>query len=397
MVSAPTLSAEEQYWQEVSSRNSITSYQQYLAEYPRGRYAGEANTRINAIKAEELRRQKEVELGRWNDARRANTKDSYNDYITSYPNGEYIAQARQIIKDLEIAEEKRVWNETESLKTIAAYEVFLKLYPTGEFASLARLRLGDLGVKVAPAGAAPGAVRTNSIGMELVYIPAGEFMMGSNAYDSEKPIRRVTIAEGFWMGKYEVTQGQWRSVMGNNPSHFSNCGADCPVEQVSWNDTKEFISRLNARNDGFVYSLPTEAQWEYAARAGTTTAFAFGDSLSSTQANFDGNYPYGNAPKGPYLERTTKVGSYKPNAWGLYDMHGNVWEWVEDIYKSDGYGGLPTDGSANVTRGDSSFRVLRGGSWFNLGDDARSAYRGGSSPTGRDLNDLGFRVVARPR
>jgi TonB family protein len=437
MVSAPTLSAEEQYWQVVSSRNSITSYQQYLAEYPRGKYAGEANTRINGIKAEELRRQKEVELGRWNDARRANTKDSYNAYISSYPNGDYVAQARQGIRDLEIAEEKRVWddavilnrksafdsylkaypsgtytaqakakikeferseevakwNEADSLKTVAGYQEYLKLYPTGEFASLARLRLGDLGVKVAPASGAPGAVRTNSIGMELVYIPPGEFMMGSNSSDDEKPIRRVVFAEGFWMGKYEVTQGQWRSVMGNNPSHFSNCGADCPVEQVSWNDAKEFISRLNARNDGFIYSLPTEAQWEYAARAGTTTAFAFGDSLSSTQANFNGNYPYGNSPKGPYLQTTTKVGSYNPNAWGLYDMHGNVWEWVEDIWASS-YQGLPTDGSANVTRGDSSRRVLRGGSWIDLGNLTRSAFRFRLAPAVRDTYSFGFRIVA---
>jgi len=246
-----------------------------------------------------------------------------------------------------------------------------------------------------------GGAMKNDIGMEFSWIPSGSFMMGSpnseaDRLQEEGPQRLVTMARGFWMGRYEVTQGQYEAVMGTNPSGFKTCGKDCPVEQVSWNDAKEFISKLNARNDGFVYSLPSEAEWEYAARAGTTTAFAFGDSLSSTQANFDGNYPYGNAPKGPNLERTTKVGSYRPNAWGLYDMHGNVREWVEDIYNKDGYAGLPTDGSANTLRGDSSFRVLRGGPWGTFGGGSRSAYRLWDSPTLR-LNYGGFRVVARAR
>jgi formylglycine-generating enzyme required for sulfatase activity len=254
----------------------------------------------------------------------------------------------------------------------------------------------------------------NSIGMELAWIPSGSFMMGStsaqvdeawaeckkylsscerSSFFGETPQRLVTLRQGFWMGRHEVTQGQYEAVMGTNPSFFKNCGKDCPVERVSWNKAKEFIKRLNDRNDGFGYSLPTEAEWEYAARAGTTTAFAFGNSLSSTQANFNGNYPYGNAARGPYLQRTTKVGSYRPNAWGLYDMHGNVWEWVEDIYQ-DSYTGLPTDGSANTTRGDSSRRVLRGGSWGSYGNGSRSAFRGGYSPAG--VNN-GFRVVARAR
>jgi formylglycine-generating enzyme required for sulfatase activity len=234
----------------------------------------------------------------------------------------------------------------------------------------------------------------------MIWIPSGSFTMGSPASEArrdsdEGPQRLVTIGQGFWMGRYEVTQGQYEAVMGTNPSFFKTCGKDCPVEQVSWNDAKEFISKLNARNDGFVYSLPSEAEWEYAARAGTTTAFAFGNSLSSTQANFNGNYPYGNAPKGPYLERTTKVGSYKPNAWGLYDMHGNVWEWAEDVWQ-DSYTGLPTDGSANTTRGDSSFRVLRGGSWYVIGGFTRSAYRDWDDLSLRYDGD-GFRVVARAR
>ena len=245
-----------------------------------------------------------------------------------------------------------------------------------------------------------GETRSNQIGMEFSWIPSGSFEMGSPSSEEQRgsdegPQRIVTIARGFWIGRYEVTQGQFEAVMGTNPSFFKNCGRDCPVELVSWHDAKEFISRLNARNDGFVYSLPSEAEWEYAARAGTTTAFAFGNSLSSTQANFNGNYPYGNAPEGPVFGRTIKVGSYRPNAWGLYDMHGNVWEWVEDIYQ-DSYTGLQTDGSANTSRGDSSRRVLRGGAWDRHGSFSRSAFRGKPNPTFRS-NYYGFRVVARAK
>jgi len=260
---------------------------------------------------------------------------------------------------------------------------------------------------------------TNDIGMEFSWIPSGNFMMGSTDeqveeawrecrrfsyceredFEAQQPQRFVKIARGFWMGKYEVTQGQYEAVMGTNPSNFATCGNDCPVERVSWNEAKEFISKLNARSDGFVYSLPSEAEWEYAARAGTTTAFAFGNSLSSTQANFNGNYPYGDARNGPYLASPTTVGSYDANAWGLYDMHGNVWEWVEDIYNKDGYTGLPTDGSANTKIGDSSRRVLRGGSWSDDGYLTRSAHRYRYVPPYWyvDPGYFGFRVVARAK
>jgi formylglycine-generating enzyme required for sulfatase activity len=148
-------------------------------------------------------------------------------------------------------------------------------------------------------------------------------------------------------------------------------------------------------NDGHTYRLPSEAEWEYACRAGTTTAFSFGDSLSSTQANFDGNYPYGNASKGEYKQKTVPVGSYQPNAFGLYDMHGNVWEWCEDIY-ADSYKGLPTDGSANVSVGDSDFRVSRGGSWDLNGNFLRSAIRDRDG-AGARYDIYGFRVVAVSR
>jgi formylglycine-generating enzyme required for sulfatase activity len=250
-----------------------------------------------------------------------------------------------------------------------------------------------------------GAEMTSPSGIEFVWIPPGSFMMGSPESEEQRdedegPQRIVTLGQGFWMGKYEVTQGQYESVVGMNPS-VTNSGSYYPVERVSWNDAKEFIKILNDRNDGFVYSLPTEAEWEYAARAGTTTAFAFGNSLSSNQANFRGTEPhgpYGNAANGQYIGKTTKVGSYKPNAWGLYDMHGNVHEWVEDIYQ-DSYTGLPKDGSANKVDRDRVFsterRVLRAGGWGSFGRGVRSANRSWEFPDKTTKHSSGLRIVAR--
>ncbi len=236
----------------------------------------------------------------------------------------------------------------------------------------------------------------NSIGMEFVKIPSGSFMMGSPQSEKDRGKdeglqRRVTINNEFYLGKYEVTQVQWKAIMGNNPSKFQ--GDNLPVEQVSWDETQEFIKKLNAKGEE-KYRLPTEAEWEYAARGGKDgDVFGIGDgkNLSSEQANFDGNYPYGNAAKGKYLQKTVNVGSYQPNKFGLYDMHGNVWEWCEDIYK-DSYSGLSVDGSANVSQGDLSWRVLRGGSWVSYGYFCRSAYRYRNAPALRDLGN-GFRLI----
>lgn len=262
-----------------------------------------------------------------------------------------------------------------------------------------------------------GTVIKNQVEMEFVYVPAGNFMMGSTdaavhaAYKQaqidvgpdhaklewftrEQPRHRVTIPKGFYMGRYEVTQAQWQAVMKNNPSQFKGCD-QCPVEQVSWNDSQEFIRRLNAMDNGFRYSLPSEAQWEYACRAGTATEFAFGNSLSSVPANFDGNYPYAGAAKGVNRQKTTPVGSFQSNAWGLYDMHGNVWEWCEDVWHEN-YDGAPADGSPWLSGGDSKYRVERGGSWDFHGDALRSAYRFSDKPDDR-VNNSGLRVVAVSR
>ena len=184
------------------------------------------------------------------------------------------------------------------------------------------------------------------------------------------------------MGKYEVTQAQWQQVMGDNPSEFKNCD-QCPVENMSWDDAQEFIKRLNARNDGYKYRLPTESEWEYACRAGTTGDYA-GD--LDEMAWWGGNAD----------SKTHPVGQKQPNAFGLYDMHGNVLEWVEDWFH-DNYNRAPTDGSAWLSGGEQKFRVLRGGSsLYNIALGLRSANRDGYTPDHRD-KDIGFRVVAVAR
>ncbi|PYS90984.1 MAG: formylglycine-generating enzyme family protein [Acidobacteria bacterium] len=232
---------------------------------------------------------------------------------------------------------------------------------------------------VAHSDAQPSNV-TNRVEIELVWISPGSFMMGSDKYDDEKPMHRVTISEGFYMGKYEVTQAQWQAVMGNDPSHFR--GDDLPVENVSWNDTQEFINKLNAQSDGYTYRLPTEAEWEYAARAGTTGNYA-GD--LDAMAWYEKNSG----------SKTHPVGSKQPNGFGLYDMHGNVWEWVQDWYH-EAYAGAPTDGSAWLSGGEQKYRVLRGGSWNSYAYNLRSANRGRLAPDYR-FSLLGFRVVAVAR
>jgi len=243
---------------------------------------------------------------------------------------------------------------------------------------------------------------TNTIGMKFVLIPAGEFLMGSRDsadevarkgrhlpawYEDEHPLHRVRITKPFYMGIYEVTQAQYERVMGKNPSRFK--GPNNPVEQVSWNDAVEFCRRLS-RKDGAAYRLPTEAEWEYACRAGTTTPFYTGETISTDQANYDGNYAYGSGRKGVYREKPLPVGGFPPNAFGLYDMHGNVWEWCGDWCGGKYYAESALDDPRGPAAG--KYRVLRGGSWRGGPWDARSANRGGVTPGYRAANG-GFRVV----
>jgi formylglycine-generating enzyme len=235
---------------------------------------------------------------------------------------------------------------------------------------------------------------TNSIGMEFVWIPPGEFMMGSpenepGRFDNET-LHRVILTRGFYMQTTTVTQGQWKALMGNNPSYFKDGGDKCPVERVSWDDAQEFIKKLNQKEKS-EYRLPTEAEWEYACRAGTDTPFYFGKCLSTDEANYDGNYPLEGCSKGIYRKKPVPVKAFPPNAWGLYDMHGNVWEWCHDWY-----GDYPTTSVTDPTGPDSgSNRVRRGGSWSNGARFCRSAYRHRNSPAYR-YDNLGLRLLLPP-
>lgn len=302
-------------------------------------------------------------------------------------------------EDGEEVDERTYWEMIRSSTDPEDFKAYLKDYPGGWFAGKARAILRALergetataSLRPRPHPARPPGARY-SVNIEYVSIPAGSFMMGSELNVTEQPLHEVTFREGFYMSKHEVTQGQWKVVMGSNPSGWNKGdNLNLPVETVTWDDAQEFIRRLNAQNDGFEYRLPSEAEWEYAARAGTTTEFAFGSSLSSEQANFDGRSPFGGAAPGIYREKTTPVGSFAPNAWGLYDMHGNVHEWVEDPWHPN-YEGAPMDGSAWITGGDTKLRLLRGGGWNSFGKNCLSATRYRVVSTDADYN-IGFRVV----
>lgn len=248
--------------------------------------------------------------------------------------------------------------------------------PSPELVAAVEPKVGDTKVVILPDG----------IKLVFCWCPPGQFVIGSPASEmgrreDEHQVPAV-ISRGYWLARTEVTQEQWEAVMGNNPSYFR--GKDLPVEMVSWEDAEAFIEKVNqigSLPDTWKLALPTEAQWEYACRAGTNTAFSFGDVLNGKEANCDGNYPYGTATKGPYLDKTSVVGSYRANAWGLHDMHGNVWEWCADWYGSE------TDLRGSTT---GVSRVRRGGSWRGNAASCRAAILLRNGP-GFRYDGLGFR------
>ena len=260
------------------------------------------------------------------------------------------------------------WTHVQSTGTAAAARLFVDTY-------------GAVAPDLARKAAEMFVWRENELGMEFVLIPAGRFVMGSPEGEAvrhaDERQHEVRISEGFWMGKYEVTQGEWEAVMGSNPSKFKACGARCPVEMVSWEDAQEFIRRLNGRESGsgYEYRLPAEAEWEYAARAGTAGA-RYGELGEIAW--------YGGNSGG----RTHPVGQKRGNGWGLHDMLGNVWEWTADWY-GDYPSGMVTDPRGPST---GSHRVLRGGSWYRNAGYVRSAFRSRYSPGSRG-NSFGLRLV----
>jgi formylglycine-generating enzyme required for sulfatase activity len=262
-------------------------------------------------------------------------------------------------------------------------------------------------VRTAPEGRETPAVRVEwPVSEDFVHIEGGMFIMGSPSsevdHEDDEAQHQVTVSS-FYMGKYELTQAEYKAVMGTNPSYFK--GDKLPVEKVSWHDAIEYCNKrsekegltpaytVNAKNvtwnkNAKGYRLPTEAEWEYACRSGTAMPFSTGNNITINQANYNGNYPYNKNMKGTYRAKTTEVGNFATNRWGLYDMHGNVWEWCWDWY--GGYS-LPmqSDPDGAVS---GAYRVRRGGSCFNYGQHLRSAYRNYYSPGDRNKN-IGFRLV----
>jgi len=238
----------------------------------------------------------------------------------------------------------------------------------------------------------------NSLGMKFLKIPPGSFMMGSpekeQFRDEDETPHLVRLTRAFSIQETEVTQAQWRAVMGSNPSFFRDCGDNCPVERVSWNDVARFLEALNKRREG-LYRLPTEAEWEYACRAGSATPFSWGDAPDCSMGLFNNNPRRGVAKclaevlaRGLKPGSTAPVRSYPPNKWGLYDMHGNVWEWCQDWY-----GPYPKEEVMDPKGPEQgSFKVRRGGSWFKYATFGRSANRNYAHPASR-YNTTGFRLV----
>jgi formylglycine-generating enzyme required for sulfatase activity len=253
---------------------------------------------------------------------------------------------------------------------------------------------GDIPMCWVPGDAGPAPDLTNTIGMTFVYIEPGSYTMGSPSTESgrgsDETQHQVTLTKGYYMQTTEVTQGQWKAVMGSNPSYFGSCGDDCPVEDVSWTEAQAFITALNEKEQTNKYRLPTEAEWEYAARAGSTTAFANGG-ISETGCDLDANLDAMGWYCGNANIKTHPVAQKVANAWGLYDMHGNVREWCNDWYGSYPANDVTDPGGA----AEGSSRVLRGGSWNNLAQYCRSAERLTSSP-GYRINTLGLRLSRTP-
>ena len=434
-------------WQSIEDSDEPADFEDYLAQYPNGTFAGPARRRMNSLKEKTktaaivpppgfaVTEMDETLVA----VKNANVRDkpSTEDKKVGRLSVESLVEVTGKLKDrnwLRIAYEGRVayvfapllkaidldeltdWQKVKGSRQANAFETFLKDHPDGYFAGRAKTLLAALIPPPKPATASPSvqpavgvypethkpgdAFRDCTGCPEMVVVPAGSFMMGSpNAevrrFDDEGPQYRVTISRPFAVGKYEVTFADWDACTadggckGYRPNDRGWGRGRRPVIDVSWHDARAFTQWLSGKTSK-PYRLLTEAEWEYSARAGTQTPFSFGRTITPDQANYDGNYKYDGGPKGRNLEKTAPVGSYPANAFGLNDMHGNVWEWVEDCY-NDSYRGAPRGGGA-WTSGNCSERVLRGGSWVNPPGILRSAYRNRYG-TGYRISYGGFRVA----
>ena len=377
IVAKDATAREREAWELVVNSADVGDFRSFLTEFPNGIYAGKAKIRMEQMF--------------WNSIKTTKDKLLVQAFLKEFSDGANASTARIKLRQLE-AKENVAAVKTETAKTETAKVEAVEtepeesappakkvIVPKAETPKATAARTAKAKTKITSASKLED--RKNSFGMEFVNLPAGSFMMGSSEanvgesfaqgrkdygeverawFDNEKPQHKVTFADGFWIGKTEVTQAQWAAVMNDNPSNNKGCD-DCPVERVSWESAKKFVEKLNAQNDGFEYRLPTEAEWEYAARGGKTGILAGKpDEMAWYNVNSE--------------NKTHPVGTQQPNGFGLYDMHGNVAEWCEDIY-TENYAETPSDGTANTTVGDPEVRVLRGGTYNDFPTFLRLARR----------------------
>ena len=374
-------------WTEAQRGNTVEDYQVYLDSYPKGKYVPLAKARIKKLKEAAQATAEQQEQQAWDNAQQEDSEASYGFYLKSYPNGRFVGLAKvrsnKLKNDIATREEAALWQTVQGSDDSKVVQSFITKYPSSNHLSAAQQKL--VAIQKAEAEIQPGTVFKDCAECpEMVVVPAGSFDMGSNNGDAdEKPVHRVTLSKHFAMGKTEVTQGQWKAIMGSNPSGFPTCGDKCPVEQVSWDDAHAYVQKMNAKT-GKHYRLPSEAEWEYAARAGSITEYPLGGQASHDKANYgtDGCC-HGLARGQDQWVNTSPAESFPPNTFGLYDMIGNVYEWVEDSYHAN-YNGAPTDGT--VWQGDGANPVLRGGNWISKPEWTRSANRTGTE------NDAGART-----
>lgn len=337
-----------------------------------------------------------IELAFWETIKHSANPKNFEAYLTKYPNGPFAVLAEIKLEEFREGIFPTV-NVPPTVKLpVVSQTLQTRSIPTTpkliafEFTTVTLNQRGGVFARATGTACYFSEDLGDGIKLDLVQIPKGTFQMGSHEYDDEKPPHQVSIA-GFFMGKYVVTQAQYQALMGANPSHFK--GENLPVVNVSWEDAVEFCHRLSERS-GRTYRLPSEAEWEYACRAGTTTPFHFGDVISPEFVHYNGTSPFGSTAIGPYAKKTAPVGYLKvANEFGLFDMHGNVFEWCQDTFHEN-YNGAPDDGRAwlGQTGTLNLYRMLRGGAWRSEARSCRSSYRLRFPPDNRH-DFVGFRVV----
>ena len=373
---------DDEAYERAQRTDTAAAYHTYLRTYPRGRHAAEAR------RSEAVTRDDEA----YEQARTAGTAAAYATYLRSQPSGRHTTEARRLEAE---AKDDEAYERAQRTDTAAAYDTYLRTYPRGRHAAEARrLRTAATRREEAERLTRPGRrFRDCAECPEMIVVPSGSFMMGSPASeegrdDNEGPRHRVTIREPFAVGVYEVTFAEWDACVehGACSGDLDDAGwgrGSRPAINVSWNDAQNYVAWISGMT-GKKYRLLSEAEWEYVARAGTTTRYYYGNTISLDQANHD---PPG---FGDWYGKTTPVDHFRPNAFGVHDMHGNAWEWVQDCWNQS-YTGAPTNGAA-WERGDCRSRLLRGGSWTNDPKYLRSADRRWSNSDSRS-NILGFRIA----